>query len=195
MTDQSTKAVFNATRRQFAVMGVAAAAATGIGAPAMAGERLSAAPTITQRLVGVPCETGVSAGTLFAPEGQSLPGLVMYASPAASRNANLAVARQLAGQGWAVLLIDAPSSLDPRLITRDAEKQAAWLDGQTGVTKAQDGYTLRNFTAAFPKLSLASRAERQRAALTGALFAVPNKLQAKHDSLNEAARALHRLAA
>jgi hypothetical protein len=194
MTDQSTNPALNATRRQFAVMGVAAAAA-GIGTPAMAAERLSAEPKITQRLVGVPCETGSSAGTLFAPEGQSLPGLVMYASPAAGRSANLAVARQLAGRGWAVLLVEEPASSDPRQIARNAVKHSAWLDGQTGVAKAQDGYTLRNFAAAFPKLSLASRAERQRAALTGALFAVPTKLQAKHDSLNEAARALHRLAA
>lgn len=193
---KTTKATgLGATRREFAAFGAAAAAATGIGAPAFASERLPAAGHIVERMVGVPGEMGSSAGILFAAEGQSLPGLVMYASPAAGRSANLAVARQLAGRGWAVMMIDAPTGSDPREIARNAERHAALLDAQPGVAKASDGYTLRSFTAAFPKLSLASKAERQLAAQSGALFAVPNKLSAKHDSLNEAARALYRLAA
>lgn len=195
MSESIKAAGLNATRREFAGFGIAAVAATGVGAPALAAEIALPTPSFTPRTVNVPAAFGTTPGTLFVPEGQSLPGVVMYASPTAARSANLTVARQLAGRGWAVLLVDTPEFRDPRQIARDAVTHAAWLEDQPGVIKAQGGYTLRNFSAAFPKFSLASRAARQQAGLAGSLFAVPSKLQAKHDSLNEAARALHRLAA
>lgn len=181
MTDQSTKSVLNTTRRQFAAMSVAAAAATGIGSSA------SAAPLPV-------AERTVSGGALFAPVSGEHPGLIMFASPAASASANAAVANDLATQGWTVLLVDAPVG-DAQQINRAAKAHAATLAGMTGVAKADAGYSLRSFDEAQPLLGIGKRPAAKRAA---ALFALPvatAKDAARRQSLHNAARSLYRLAA
>ncbi len=184
MTDQSTKFALGTTRRQFAAMSVAAAAAGGIGSSA------SAAPLPV-------AERSVSGGALFAPVSGEHPGLVMFASPAASASANAAVAQGLATQGWAVMLVPALSG-DPQQMNRTAKGYAAKLAAQSGVSGDRDAYVLQSVSAAQPALSLASRSERQAAVQRTVLFALPaatTKSSAKRESLDQAARALYRLAA
>jgi hypothetical protein len=184
MTDQPTKPILNTTRRQFAALGVAAVAATGMGSAASA----AALPVVESALAG---------STLFAPEMGEYPGLVMYASPAASQSANAAVARDLAKQGWAVMLVATPSG-DAQAINRAAKGHATALAAQPGVTGEAADYSLRGVSAAQPALSLASRSERQAAVQFGVLFALPAaaaKSATNRDSLDRAARTLYRLAA
>jgi hypothetical protein len=181
MTDRVTKPALNATRRQFAAMGVAAVAATGIGSSASA-----AAPQVAER--------AISGAAMFTPITGEYPGLVMFASPAASRSANAAVAGDLAKQGWAVLLVDAPSG-DVRAINQVARAHTALLAAQPGVAKAEAGYSLRSFDEAAPLLGIGKLPGAQRGA---ALFAMPvasAKSDERRQSLHNAARALYRLAA
>ena len=148
-------------------------------------------------------------GNLFRPETDQHPGVVMFASAAASHKANAAVAHQLASRGWAVLLVDAPVHADPSQINMDARKHVSWLTAQPGVMAvnpvanaygiSKQGYVLQSFSAAHPTLSLASREERREASCCGVLFALPAgalaKADARRNSLSGAARSLHRLAA
>jgi hypothetical protein len=188
MTDSANKPAFNATRRQFAGMGAVAAAAAATGWCASAN---AAALPVTERALGT------ASAKLFAPEAGSFPGLVMFASPAASAAANAAIARDLAGQGWSVMLVDAPNG-DPQQINRAAKAHAAVLSTQTGVAVGEGAFVLRSFSAAQPAMSLASRSERQLAVRSGVLFALPAaaaKSAAQQESLHRAARSLYRLAA
>ena len=183
MTDQSIKLVFNTTRRQFAAMSVATAAASGIGSAA------AAAPLSV-------AERTVSGGALFAPVSGEHPGLVMFASLAASPSANAAIAKELAGQGWAVMLVDAPSG-DQAQISATAKAHTDALARQTGVATS-GAYNLCSFSAAEPALSLATRAQRKNSVCNGVLFALPaaaSKDEARRESLNSATRSLYRLAA
>lgn len=148
-------------------------------------------------------------GNLFRPETDEHPGLVMFASAAASRSANAAVAHQLASQGWAVLLVDAPEHADTGRVNRDAQVHTEWLVAQPGVLKpnkatkadgmSKHGFVLRSISAAHPTLSLASRSERRLANVSSTLFAAPASVLAQSkvrlESLHSAARALHRLSA
>lgn len=183
MTDTANKPAFNATRRQFAGMGAVAAAAAATGLSVSA----KAAPlAVAERALGT------SAATLFAPELGEHPGLVMFASPAASRSANAAVAKDLAAQGWAVMLVDAPRG-DVQQINLAAKAHAAVLEGQAGVAKDAAGYSLRSFDSG--QSSLGKRAAVARGA---ALFALPvgtAKSAARRDSLHGAARSLQLRAA
>lgn len=188
MTDHAKMPALNATRRQFAGMGVVAAAAAATGWSASA---LAAPLAVAERSLGG------SAAMMFAPEIGEHPGLVMFASPAASHAANAVIAKDLAGQGWAVMLVDAPRG-DVQQINRTAKAHAALLAGQAGVASTADTYVLRSFSAAQPALSLASRSERQAAVRSGVLFALPvatAKSAEQQESLHRAARSLHRLAA
>lgn len=181
MTDQSTKPVLNTTRRQFAAMGVAAVAASGFSGSASAASLPVA-------------ERSVSGAALFAPTAGEHPGLVMFASPAASASANAAVARDLAKQGWAVMLVAAPSG-DVRQINQTAKAHTALLASQSGVITAEAGYSLRNFDEAAPLLGIGKLPGAKRGA---ALFALPvaaAKSDARRQSLHNAARALYRLVA
>lgn len=148
-------------------------------------------------------------GNLFRPENDEHPGVVMFASAAASRSANAAVAHQLASQGWAVLLVDAPEHADTKRLNRDAQTYTEWLVAQPGVLKpikataahgeSKHGFVLRSFSAAHPALSLASRTERRAANTSSTLFAAPAAVIAQSkdrlNSLHSAARSLHRLSA
>lgn len=178
--------VLSPTRRQFAAMSVAAAAATGFSGSANA-----AALPVAEREIA-----GVTSAKLIQPIAGQNPGLLMFASAAASPSANAAIARQLAGQGWAVMLVDATRSDEPE-VNALAKRYIAILAAQPGVAEA-DGYVLRGFSAAEPALSLASRERREQAATKGMLFAMPataSKDSAKRDCLSSATRSLYRLAA
>jgi hypothetical protein len=182
------------TRRQFAAMGAIATSMLG-----WRGTAAAAAVAISERSVSVATNRGEVAGKLFKPEAGEQPGLLMFAYAAASPSANAAVARQLAEQGWSVLLVDAPASASPQAINRDARAHIAWLKAQPGVAGSIDDYRLRTVGATFPKLILASRAERQSASKSAVLFAVPtgrdSNTKARAESLSGAVRALHRIAA
>jgi hypothetical protein len=187
--------VFNPTRRQFAAFGSVAALCSGsAGATSL---------TVGASSAKAPSHSVHRQGNLFRPESGEHPGLVMFASAAASHSANAAVAEQLASQGWAVLLVESHSSKDPDRINRDARAHVDWLVTQSGVaaipakeSAANHCYTLRSFCAAQPKFSLASRDERQSASASAVLFAAPAALLAKHsENLNAAARALYRFSA
>lgn len=193
--------VFNPSRRQFAAVGAAAALWSGnAGATTLAA---AAKPTKAASL------KVQNKGNLFHPETDEHPGLVMFASAAVSHSANAAVAHQLASQGWAVLLVDAPEHADPARVNREAQAHAEWLVAQPGVLKTQNATTtagaskhsfvLRSFSAAHPVLSLASRTERRAANASGTLFAAPAAILAQSknclNSLHSAARSLHRLSA
>ena len=187
------------TRRQFVAMGAIATTVLGWSGTA------SAAPiAIGEHSVSVSAARGPVAARLFKPELGEQPGLVMFAFAAASPSANAAVARQLAEQGWSVLLVDAPTGASPEAINRDARAHSAWLTTQPGVAggdlvSGKNHYRLRTVAASYPKVSLASRAERQAASRSAVLFAVPegqaSNTKARAESLAGAARALHRLAA
>jgi hypothetical protein len=195
-SDHSTaKLAIEPTRRQFAAMGAIATAALG-----WSGSSAAAAPVaVSERSATVATERGAVPAKLFKPEASEQPGLVMFAFAAASPSANAAVARQLAEQGWSVLLVDAPTVTNEQAINRDARAHMAWLKTQPGVAGGTDDYRLRTVGATFPKLSLASRAERQAASKSAVLFAVPtgrdSNSKARVESLSGAARALHRIAA
>lgn len=181
MTDQPTKSALSTTRRGFAAMGVAAVAASGFGGSALAAEVQVA-------------ERAISGAALFAPTTGEHPGLVMFASSAVSTSASAAVARDLAKQGWVVMLVAAPTG-DVRAINQAARAHAALLAAQPGVAKAEAGYSLRSFDEAAPLLGIGKLPAAKRGA---ALFAMPTtaaKSDARRQSLHNAARALHRLAA
>lgn len=191
--------VFNPSRREFAAVGAAAALCSGnAGATTLA----AAAQPIKSASLKVQRN-----GNLFHPETGKYPGVVMFASAAVSRSANAAVAHQLASQGWAVLLVDAPEHADPARVNKEAQAHSEWLVAQPSVLKTQNatagtskhGFVLRSFSAAHPVLSLASRTERRAANASGTLFAVPAAIlvQSKDrlNSLHSAARSLHRLSA
>ncbi len=145
-------------------------------------------------------------GNVFRPEYGEHPGLVMFTYAAASNATNAAVAQQLAAQGWSVMLVPAKSTASYENIRAEARQSVHQLLARPGVAalaKAEgspaDAYVLRNISAAKPKLSLASRAERQAAASSCVLFSVPAALVAKDkkrmESLVAAARALQGRAA
>jgi hypothetical protein len=192
------KLAIEPTRRQFAAMGAVATSMLG-----WSGVAAAAPAAVSDSNVSVATELGQVAARLFKPEAGEQPGLVMFAFAAASASANAAVARQLAEQGWSVLLVDAPADATPQAINRAARAHTAWLNSQPGVAGGNrsggaDDYRLRSIGATFPKLSLASRAERQAASRSAVLFAVPagqdGNTKARTESLTGAARALHRLA-
>jgi hypothetical protein len=195
----TVKLAIEPTRRQFAAMG--AFATTMLG---WSGTAAAAPIAISEHSIRVSGERGQVAARLFQSEVGEQPGLVMFAFAAASPSANAVVARQLAEQGWSVLLVDAPTGASPQAINRDARAHIAWLKAQPGVASGnllggKDEYRLRSVAATFPKVSLASRGERQAASRSAVLFAVPNgqdsNTKARAESLIGAARALHRLAA
>jgi hypothetical protein len=197
--DQTTKSGFAPSRREFAAFGATAAMCSANAAPL-------AAATVSTKSVAQKVKIS---GNLFQPETGNHPGLVMFASAAASRSANAAVAHQLASQGWAVMLVEAPALADPSQINLDAHKHVAWLAAQPSVVTSKpvanghglskQGYVLQSFSASHPALSLASREERREANCCGLLFAVPIGALAASDmrrnSLQLAARSLHRLSA
>ncbi len=126
--------MFNPTRRQFAAFGSVAALWSGSAGAATLTNTASPAKAASHNVQ--------RQGNLFQPETGEHPGLVMFASAAASRSANAAVAQQLASQGLAVLLVEAPVTDDPDRVIHDARVHIDWLVSQSGVA-AESGQRKR----------------------------------------------------
>lgn len=153
------------SRRVFGLAGtaVAVAACSGSGAGA-------AAAGVTERAVSVPTPDGTADAVFFHPAKGRHPAVVMWPDIAGIRDANKAMARRLAGAGYAVLLVNqyyrtarAPvlanfaewrtpagqdklkpmiAALNPPGIARDGAAFVAWLDRQAAVdTKRGIGTT------------------------------------------------------
>lgn len=204
---QSAKLPSAVTRRGFATLSAAGAVAVCAGAA-------KAAPlTLTESRTSVATPHGAADAWLVHPASGRHPGVVMWPDAAGLRGSTLAVARQLAGQGFAVMVVDRTyhgadlSGIEAhRRANRDAKAFVAVLNRHDAVQPAAaksgslgNGYSLRSISAAHSRLSLASRAERIAAAQSGLLVAVPDALvarvPAKMDKLSEAARLAFRAAA
>jgi hypothetical protein len=199
MTDQiKTKTGFGASRREFGFMGAIAAVA-GIAQPASASAG-------TRKTVerGVTLETG-AAGRFFKPSEGEHRGLVMWGKGDA---ASARVAKRLAADGWAVLLVKSDDAAEGQQMHRDARAYVAWLDKQPGVAATGKpaartgsglghGYSLRNVSAALPRFAFANTEERMAAAASATLFAVPDAVVPAHRvaNLNDAAQLRARLSA
>lgn len=208
MTDQVRNSeidgeVINTSRRQFGIMGAVAAVA-GMASPAMAAGKSKTVAT----KVSVPTPHGQSSAHFFHPEGGRHRGLVMWSD---GKAASQKVASNLAGQGWAVLLVtdrNVDGAHADQTISRDARAYVSWLESQAVVAETGKGagrvgselghgYKLRSVAAVLPRLSLASAEERKAAASTATLFAVPDAVVPSHRTamLDHAARDHRRLSA
>lgn len=201
------------TRRGFAALSAAGAVAACIGTAQAATLALSE----TRESIATP--HGAADGWFVRPSTGRHPGVVMWSDSAAMQRHGLTVARRLAEQGFAVLVVErgygaTSAALSGtvechQMVNRDARVLVAWIDAHSSVQPAGSlssamqgvggGYSLRTISAAAPRVSLASRAERIAAAQSGMLFAVPNaavaRVPARMDKLSEAARLAYRAAA
>ncbi|MEJ5977818.1 dienelactone hydrolase family protein [Novosphingobium sp. PS1R-30] len=145
------------TRRDFAAMGAAGAAMlTWSGAAA-------AAAGLTERTVQVPTPDGTCDAFFVHPAKGAHPGVILWPDIAGLREAKQVMARRLAAEGYAVLVVNqyyrgakAPvlasfaewrtpegqakitplrQALTAEAVTRDGKAYAAWLDGQAAVDK------------------------------------------------------------
>jgi hypothetical protein len=199
MTDQiKMKTRFGASRREFGFFGAVAAFA-GIAQPA--GAAVGARKTVER---SVTLDTGI-AGRFFKPAEGEHSGLVMWGKGDA---ASARVAKRLAADGWAVLLVNSDDAAEGQQMHRDARAHVAWLDKQPGVASTGrpaartgsglgHGYSLRNVTAALPRFAFADAEERKAAAASATLFAVPDSVVPAHRvaNLNDAAQLHLRLSA
>ena len=145
------------SRRQFGALGGAAAVAA--CAPTMSPD--AAPPRLTERRVSFPTADGTMDGFFVAPSEGPSPGVLFWPDIAGLREAKRQMARRLAGEGYAVLVVnpyyrdvtgeqfaDFPSfaaaggfqkvrpwrsKLNADTIGRDAAAAVAWLDQQEAV--------------------------------------------------------------
>lgn len=134
------------SRRQFAAMGAAVAAA------GYAGTAQAALP-VQERRVQVQTRSGLADAVFFHPVEGTHPGLVLLPDVAGLRSNARAIARELAAAGFAVLMPDphyrtggrvSTANLEELHITRDSKDLTAWLGRQEQVKPAPDGYVTRN---------------------------------------------------
>lgn len=144
------------SRRNFALIGGAAALAACSGAGGAA-----SGPKVVERAVAIPTPDGTADAILYHPAKGRHPGIVMWPDIAGIRDANRLMARRLAAEGYAVLLVNqyyrtakAPvlasfaqwrtpdgqarlkpmiAAITPAGTTRDAAAFVAWLDRQGAV--------------------------------------------------------------
>jgi carboxymethylenebutenolidase len=149
------------SRRQFAVAG----AAVGLAACSSMGEAGTGASGLTEAMVSIPTQDGTMDAFFVHPAGKRSAGVIVWPDIASLRPAFEAMARRLAGEGYAVLVANpyyrdtkAPQFADfaafmadggfakvtpwrNRLVAgavgRDATAMVAWLDGQTAVDPAK----------------------------------------------------------
>ena len=147
------------TRREFAAMGSAAALA---GCAGVAGEQ-SGGDELLERMVRVTTEDGIADAFFVHPAKGAHPGVIMWPDIAGLRDAMKIMARQLASDGYAVLVVNpyyrsqpAPvmesfaefleeegrakamgyrELLTPDAVTRDAKAFVNFLDGEDAVDK------------------------------------------------------------
>jgi len=145
------------TRRDFAAMGAAGAAMLAWSGTA------AAAAGLTERTVQVPTPDGTCDAFFVHPAKGAHPGVILWPDIAGLREAKQVMARRLAAEGYAVLVVNqyyrgakAPvlasfaewrtpegqakitplrQALTAEAVTRDGKAYAAWLDGQAAVDK------------------------------------------------------------
>ncbi|MBI1402454.1 MAG: dienelactone hydrolase family protein [Porphyrobacter sp.] len=152
------------SRRQFgALSGAAAVAACASGEGA--GNAQNTVPGLTERGVNFETADGRLDGFFVQPEKGNHPGVILWPDIASIREAKRNMARRLAGEGYAVLVVNPyyrdvtgeqfadfatfisdggfkkvgpwRAKLDAAAIMRDAEASVDWLDRQKGVDQAQ----------------------------------------------------------
>ncbi|MEW9854319.1 dienelactone hydrolase family protein [Novosphingobium sp. M1R2S20] len=151
----------NLSRRDFAVLGAAAALA-GCAGELRAG---SSGNDLRERMVEISTADGVADAFFVHPAEGAHPGVIMWPDIAGLREAKKVMARRLAAAGYAVLCVNqyyrggpAPilnsfsefrtpegqarikplrEALTPAAITRDAAAYVAFLDGEAAVDKAR----------------------------------------------------------
>lgn len=205
------------TRRGFAALGAVGAFAACTGAA-------HAAPLeLVESCKSIATPHGMADGWFVHPASGRFPGVVMWPDAGGLRGSTLVVARRLAEQGFAVLIVDrtyhdatiaelnsgqGDAHRAVQLANRDARAFVAWLNAQPSVQSASarsgglhglgHGYSLRSVSAAQPRLSLATRSERVAAAQSAILFAVPEAAIARKPAqmakLGEASRLAYRAA-
>ncbi|MCB2076534.1 MAG: dienelactone hydrolase family protein [Novosphingobium sp.] len=149
------------TRREFSALG-AAAAVTGC---ANASGAADSGNDLSEQMVRITTEDGIADGFFVHPVKGAYPGVIMWPDIAGLRDAKKIMARRLAGEGYAVLVVNqyyrsAPAPvmdsfsqfmqpegremvmgyrelLTPDAITRDASAYVAYLDSQDSVDKAR----------------------------------------------------------
>ena len=147
------------TRRQFSAMGAAAAVA-GCTTSSMASNQ-----DLSEKMVRITTKDGVADAFFVHPAQGSHPGVIMWPDIAGLREAKKIMARRLAGEGYAVLVVNpyyrsAPAPvmesfsefleedgrkkamayrelLTPAAITSDAKAHVAFLDSQDAVDKTR----------------------------------------------------------
>lgn len=192
-------------------MGAAVAAATSIGTAQ------AATPTVLKKSrEAIATPLGTADAYFVRPDSGRHEPVVLWAAGGEGRSANVAVADYLAQQGFAVLMVDRPYHAlaagqagglhVDQLANRDARALVAWLNRQEGVNPSREdaasvaglghGFTLRNVSASHPRMSLASRSERQSAAQSAMMVAIPTAGVARKpermEKLSQAVRLAHR---
>ncbi len=153
------------SRRQFGIIGAGAALVAGFpGIAACAAER-SSGPALRETMVTVTTPDGVADAMFVHPAAGKHPGVVMWPDIAGLRDAYKQMARRLAAEGYAVLLVnqyyrsgkapvlasfaewrtpDGQAKITPMraqltsdAITRDARAFVAFLDAQQAVDTAR----------------------------------------------------------
>lgn len=153
------------SRRQFGLIGAAAAVATACHGSGASGTGAKGGPALAERTVSVPTADGTADGFFVHPASGAHPGIVLWLDIAGLRDAYKTMARRLAGAGYAVLVINqyyrsarAPvlvsfaewrtpegkaklqpmiAAITPEGTARDGAAGVAWLDGQAAVDKAR----------------------------------------------------------
>ena len=149
------------SRREFAVLGTAAALAGCTGAMG----RASDSGDLRERMVEITTADGIADAFLVHPVKGAHPGIVMWPDIAGLREAKKIMARRLAASGYAVLCVNqyyrggpAPimnsfsefrtpegqakikplrEALTPAAVTRDAAAYIGFLDGEAAVDKSR----------------------------------------------------------
>lgn len=196
--DQGPSISTGVSRRQFAAMGAAVAAA------GYAGSAQAALP-VQERAVQVQTRDGLADAVFFQPAEGSHPGVVLWPDLAGLRSNSRAIARDLAAAGFAVLMADphhrtggraSAANLQELHITRDSKDLIAWLDRQDQVKPAPDGYVTRNMG---PSRSALLPKNAQPSAEAAYLVSTPRGSAALSQrqlvALDRAVHATHRLAA
>lgn len=147
------------SRREFAAMSAAAAVAS------YASLAQAAAPALAERMVEVPTPDGTADAFFVHPAQGRHPGVILWPDVLGLREVKKAMARRLAGAGYAVLVVNpyyrafkgelgldfsgfrtpegqarlgpARAGLTPEAITRDGAAHAAFLDQQAAVDTAR----------------------------------------------------------
>lgn len=190
------------SRRQFAAMGVAAAAAAGYTGSA------HAALPVQERKASVTTRDGTATVLFVHPAEGQHPGVVLWPDAAGLRGSAASIARDLASAGFAVAMVDpyyrasAGAGKAERLaqvreehLTRDSKDLTAWLDRQDQVASAAGGYQVRVMGPAMSALTAKGRGAGNSSAYMVAVPSGKNALSARQlAAIDKAIHATDRLA-